>query len=159
MIEKLKDYNLKIVSRKGERYFHKRNIIAVEMIETKNFYYKIDQVVEITEIKYKYKQELLKKMKIIANNISEYLNIDQRRLIFNNSSLINIEFDVEVELEKFEQKPELEFYGFYEMNSERIFLLTFEDEIQYNVEYLVMMNTYFASKFPYSAKGQNELNI
>src|SRR6056297_905029 len=107
MIEKLKDYNLEIVEKRGERYFHKKNIIAVEMTETRDFYYKIDQVVGIAEIKYKYKQELLKKMKIIVNNIAEYLNIDQRRLIFNNSSLINIEFDVEVELEKFEQKPEL----------------------------------------------------
>lgn len=159
MIEKLKDYNLTIVNKKGERYFNQRNIIAVEMTETKDFYYKINQVVEIAEIKYKYKQELLKKMKIIVNNIADYLDLEQKRLIFNNSSLINIVLDVEIDIEKSEERPELEFYGFYEMNSEKLFLLTFEDEIQYDVEYLVMMNTYFTSKFPYSAMGKNELNI
>jgi hypothetical protein len=159
MIEKLKDYNLTIVNKKGERYFNQRNIIAVEMIETKDFYYKVDQIVEIAEIKYKYKQELLKKMKIVVNNIGDYLDLDQWRLIFNNSSLINIVLDVEVDIEKFEERPELEFYGFYEMNSERIFLLTFEDEIKYDSEYLVMMNTYFNLNFPYSAQGTNEVEF
>jgi hypothetical protein len=159
MIEKLKDYNLTIANKKGERYFNKRNIIAVEMIETKDFYYKVDQIVEIAEIKYKYKQELLKKMKIVVNDIGDYLDLDQWRLIFNNSSLINIVLDVEVDIEKFEERPELEFYGFYEMNSEKIFLLTFEDEIKYDSEYLVMMNTYFNLNFPYSAQGSNNFEL
>lgn len=159
MIEKLHDYNLKIVNRKNERYFHKRNIVAVEMIKTTDFHYKIDKVIEIAEIKYKYKEELLEKLNIIVNNIADYLDLKRERIIFNDSSILNIELDLEVDTEKFEQKPLLEFYGFYEISSQKIFMLTFEDQIRYDVEYFVLMNTMFSSKFPFTAQGENEFNI
>lgn len=159
MIEKLQDYDLKIVNRKNERYFHDRNIVAVEMIKTKDFHYKIDEVIDIAEIRYKYKEELLEKLNIIVNNIADYLDLKRERIIFNDSSILNIELDVEVDIEKFEQKPLLEFYGFYEVNSEKIFMLTFEDQLRYDIEYFVLMNTIFSSKFPFTADGVNELNL
>jgi hypothetical protein len=159
MIEKLQDYNLKIVNKKDERYFNERNIVAVEMIKTKNFYYKIDKVIDIAEIKYKYKEELLEKMKIIINNISDYLDLNKERIIFNDPNMLNIELDVEVNIEKFEQRPELEFYGFYEISSEKIFMFTFEDQLKYDIEYFVLMNTMFGSKFPFTADGVNKLNL
>jgi len=159
MIEKLQDYNLKIVNKKDERYFNERNIVAVEMIKTKDFYYKIDKVIDIAEIKYKYKEELLEKMRIIVNNIADYLDLNKERIIFNNPNILNIELDVEVDIEKFEQKPELEFYGFYEISSEKIFMLTFKDQLKNDIEYFVMMNTIFSSKFPFTADSINKLNF
>jgi hypothetical protein len=159
ILEKLEDYNLKIVTKRDERYFHDRNIVAVEMVKSKDYYYKIDKVIDIAEIKYKYKEELLEKMNIIVNNIANYLNLKRERIIFNDSSVLNIELNVEVEIEKFEQKPELEFYGFYEISSEKIFMLTFKDQLKNDIEYFVMMNTLFSSKFPFTAQGENEFNI
>lgn len=159
MIEKLKDYNLKVINKKNERYFYDRNIVAVEMIKTKDFYYKIDQVIEIAAIKYKYEDELLEKMKIIVNNIADYLNLNRERIIFNDPSILNIELDIKVNKEEFEQSPLLEFYGFYEISPEKIFMLTFEDQLRYDIEYFVLMNTMFSSKFPFTADGVNELNL
>jgi hypothetical protein len=159
MIEKLQNYNLKIVNRKNERYFHDRNIVALEMIKTRDFYYKIDQVIDIAELKYKYKEELFEKMKIIVNNIAGYLDLNRERIVFNDSNILNIELDVEVDIDKFEQRPLLEFFGFYEMSSEKIFMLSFEDQIRYDVDYFVLMNTYFAFKFPYTADGINKSNF
>jgi len=77
MIEKLHDYNLKIVNRKNKRYSHDINIVALEMIKTRDFYYAIDQVIDISEIKYKYNKELLDKMKIIVNNIAVFLDLNR----------------------------------------------------------------------------------
>lgn len=159
MIEKLQDYNLKIVNKKNERYFHQRNIVAVEMIKTEDFHYKIDKAIDIAEIRYKYKIELLEKMKIIVNNIAEYLDLKRERIIFNDPNILNIELDVEVNIEKFEQKPLLEFHGFYEISPEKIFMLTFKDQLRYDIEYFVLMNTMFSSKFPFTADGVNELNL
>jgi len=73
--------------------------------------------------------------------------------------MLNIEFDVEVNIEELEQRPLLEFYGFYEVNSEKIFILTFEDQIRYDIEYFALMNTIFSLKFPFTANGENEFNI
>lgn len=159
MIEKLQDYNLKIVNRKNERYFHQRNIVAVEMIKTEDFHYKIDKAIDIAEIRYKYKIELLEKMRIIVDNIADYLNLNIERIIFNDPNILNIELDVEVSKEEFEQKPLLEFYGFYEIGPEKIFMMTFEEQIRYDIDYFVLMNTYFAFKFPFTAQGNNRLEF
>jgi hypothetical protein len=159
MIEKLQDYNLKIVNRKNDRYFYDRNIVAVEMIKTRDFYYKIDEVIDIAEIRYKYKEELLEKMKVIVNNIGDYLDLNKERIIFNAPNMLNIELNVEVNIEKFEKRPLLEFYGFYEMSSKKVFVLTFEDQIRYDIKYFVLMNTIFSIKFPFTAQGNNRLEF
>jgi hypothetical protein len=129
------------------------------MTKTRDFYYKIDQVIDIAGIKYKYNKELLDKMKIIVNNIADFLDLNRERIILNDPNMLNIELDVEVNIEEFEQRPLLEFYGFYEMSSEKIFMLSFEDEINYDTEYFVMMNTYFVFKFPFTAQEKNKFNI
>lgn len=150
MIEKLKDFSFKIINNDSQsKKFNKDLVVAVEMIKLDNYYYVIDKKLELVEINYGYQDELDKIMMALVKKVAEALKLDQCRLIYHDSRTINIE--LEVETAELELKPNLRFYGFYEINSERVFLLSFADQLREDIEYAVIMDVDKKIKFPFSA--------
>lgn len=155
MIEKLKNFSFKIINNdKKSKKFNKDLVMAVEMTKIDNYYYVIDKKLELGEINYGYQDELDKIMLGLVEKMAEFLELDQCRLIYQDTQIINIE--LEVETAELELKPNLKFYGFYEINSNRVFLLSFADQLRDDIEYAVIMDVDKKIKFPYSAEPDDK---
>jgi len=135
MIEKLNDFKVNLTS--INKKFNTRSVVAVEMKKVNNSYYKVDEYITLGEIDYNYKDEMKDKMRNIVNAVSRYLDLNNERLIFEDTSMINIERNV---VDEDNSSLNIEFYGFYEMSADRVFMLSFEREIDVDTKYLVIMN-------------------
>jgi len=152
MIEKLNNFEVNLTS--IHKKFNTRSVVAVEMKKVNNSYYEVDDCITLGEIDYNYNNELKEKVRNIVDAVARYLDLNIQRLIFEDTSTINIEKNI---VDEDNSHLNIEFYGFYEMSANRVFMLSFEREIDLDIEYLVIMNIIRKSKFPFSATVNEDL--
>lgn len=128
----------------------KRKVVAVEL---KNLYdpkYVIDEIIILGNINYKNDKDLDQKMFNLTIKLAKRLDMNLNRVLnYPDDDFINIE--IEGRETKFIGEYSFYFYGFYELNQKKIFLLAFEDELEKDGTYMVYKNTIFEDKFPYDS--------
>lgn len=137
-----------------------KTILALELVELEdNFRYKIAKTYKLATVKYASSTDYILALKKLSLRIANCLGFDLTRVLdHDDNQIINIE--VEEERESKDKKKSLEillesnrmlkFYGFYELDNEKIFLLADSREINKQVDYLVMRNYIYDYNFPHT---------
>ena len=149
MINKIKlDYVANFI--KSSSGSKSREVVAVELKKLYDPKYVIDEFIVLGNINYKNNKNLDKKMFNLTIKLANKLDMNLNRVLnYLDDDFINIE--IEGRETNFIGEYSFKFYGFYEINPDKIFLLAFDDELEREGKYLVYKNIVFEDEFPYES--------
>ena len=133
-----------------------KTILALELVEIEdNFRYEIAETYQLATVKYASSVDYILALKKLSLRIASRLGFDLTRVLHHDDNkIINIEVDEEINISVknnlFKSNRLLKFYGFYELNTEKIFLLVADTEIDREADYLVMRNYIYDYNFPHT---------
>jgi len=148
MIEQLRQASIKFLAADGkeEQVEKQEEVLALEMKKIEDHHYYISQKYNLGSVAYENELDLKWIMKETAERVADYLDFDQHRLLHHEHNRI---MNIEKELETEDTNPLLDFYGFYELSAEKVFLLAVKGEVKEDITYGMIKNTMYSGQFPH----------